>query len=775
MDKFIEIKGLKEHNLDISELKLPLNQLIGLIGPSGSGKSTLGRTLFLEGRRLYLESLGLDKIPKLAMTKRPKANAIKGLPPAVYLEQIPEQGLVRSSVGKLSDIDTFLKIFFSIAGTGFCPSCNIPIETRSMADIVNQLASLPQGTRFALMMPNPGLDLSELHKEGFVRIEKDGVFLLLDEVEPSDKELKNCHIVLDRIITKPGIASRIEDSIRLAVQKGSGIIKAAILGKDSSNVSEYINFSLRMICPSCLKLFPDIEPGLFSKFNAAGQCPSCKGKGCKKCDYSGLSDFTRNIKVDNVSYYELINSPVNKLKGLFDKFYQKYGHNPKISPVIEALQRYISTIVECGLDYLELSRPVTTLSRGELQKLRLAIQIHKGLSGCLVILDEPTVGLHGKEITALKKLLTQLKDSGNSVIVIEHDREILSGLDWIVELGPGGGAHGGKVCFNGPCSDYFSKKALEDEYEVSFSSLPTLHKKANHLSISDLTVNNLRQLSIKIPLNRFITITGPSGSGKTTLVQKGIIPLLKEEGFSVHVLDQSPLRGGRNSIVATYLNVFTPIRSLFARTKGARARGFSPATFSLSKKGGRCEECKGLGILNIEIQYLPPVETICPVCSGHRYMPDILTCVYRDKNISDILSMTIDEASDFFLRIKKIREVLTSASQAGVGYLALGQPTEKLSGGERMRVRLGELLAKIADVGTGLEQTCIVLDEPTAGLHPNDVRLLIKRLKLLSEQGMTVIVIDDDKQILSCSDWLVELGPGGGPKGGKIIKNGPPF
>ena len=783
MEKFIEIKGLKEHNLNIEELVLPLNQLIGLTGPSGSGKSTLGKSLFLEGRRLYLESLGLDKITKLSAAKRPKAHSIKGLPPAVYLEQMPEQALMRASLGRVTDIESFLKILFSVAGTPYCPECVVPIKPQSMAAIVNRLMLLPEGTKYALMIPNPGLGFSELQKQGFIRIERDGSIFLLDEIEFSDNELHQVNIVIDRLIARPGTSSRIEDALRLAAHKGNGIIKVAVLSETSSNsVSEYLNFTTRMTCPECMQEFPTVEPGLFSKSSAAGQCRLCSGKGCKKCHETGLSDFVRKITIDGVPYHHIMSMHIGDLAGALKSFQEKHENDPKVAPVLNVLEKYVSTITACGLTYLELSRPVTTLSRGELQKLRIAIQIHKGLSGCLIVLDEPTVGLHLKDMNGLKQLLHQLKEAGNSVIVIEHDERILRALDWIVELGPGGGIEGGQICFNGPSEEFFKDKALvnlnkktvKNNNELNQLSIKNT-KKTKNLEISGLKVNNLKDLSLKVPLGQFIMVTGPSGSGKSTLVHKGIIPRLKEEGLSVHLLDQSPLRGGTNSIVATYLSVFTPIRNLFARTKDARARGFSPSAFSLSRPGGRCTECKGQGTTSLDIKYLPPVEMVCPVCSGKRYMPDVLSCLYKDKNIHEILCMTIDEAANFFLRIKKIREPLLSASQAGVGYLALGQSTVKLSGGERMRVRLAELLVNtITSIEKGLDRYCIALDEPTAGLHPDDVHLLLNRLKTLSSQGITVIVIDDNEQVLSSADWLIEMGPGGGPEGGYIIKNGPP-
>ena len=783
MDKFIEIKGLKEHNLHIEELQLPLNKLIGLTGPSGSGKSTFGRALFLEGRRLYLESLGLNKMAELSAAKRPKADSIKGLPPAIYLEQMPEQAVMRTTLGQMTDIETFLRILFSVAGTPFCPECGVPIEPSGMASMVSRLTALPEGTRYALMIPNPGLKPHELQKEGFIRIEKDGSFFLLDDLDLPDQELNQVNIVIDRIVARPGISSRIEDALRLAASKGNGIVRVAVLAEDSSqSVSHYLNFTTRMTCPECMSQFPMVEPGLFSSSSAAGQCHYCSGKGCKKCHQTGLSDFVRNVTIEGIAYHLMIGMRVEELDGVLKGLGKRGENDQKIAPVLNVLEKYLSTIKGCGLAYLELTRPVATLSRGELQKLRIAIQIHRGLSGCLIVLDEPTVGLHIKDMAGLNYLLKQLKDAGNSVIVIEHDVRVLRWLDWIVELGPGGGVEGGQICFNGPAEEFFNRKIPQSGLEktarasagLQYSPEPKEGPRRK-LEIAGLCVNNLKNTYLSVPLGRFITVTGPAGSGKSTLVHEGMVPKLKEEGLRVHILDQSPLRGSTNSIVATYLGVFTAIRKLFGRARDARARGLGPSAFSLSRPGGRCEECKGLGSIYLDIKYLPPVEMVCPVCSGRRYMPDVLGCLYKGKNMFEVLCMTIDEAVDFFVRIKKVRELLLSASQAGVGYLTLGQPTSKLSGGERMRLRLAELLVNtISALESGMDRYCVVLDEPTAGLHPKDVQMLLSRLKALSGQGITVVVIDDDEQILSHADWLIEMGPGGGPDGGQVIKNGPP-
>ncbi len=782
MRKYIEIRELQENNLHISELTLPLGQLIGLVGPSGSGKSTLGKTLFLEGRRLYLESLGLDKTLKRSAVKRPRAQAINGLPPAIYLEQVPEYAATRGSVGSVTDIYTFLRILYSVAGTPFCPECGLSIRPQALSRVVYELSSLPEGTRYAIMIPNPGLSLQELQKAGFIRIEKEGSFFMLDEIDLDDHGLDGVNIVIDRIVARPGRSARIEDGLRLASSKGNGIIKVAIFAPDSTQtISQYLDFTTRMVCPKCMQLFPDLEPGLFTRRNAAGQCPDCAGRGCEKCQNSGLSDFARHVSVAGVAYHHMINKRIDELEKIIEAVAAEFRSDARVRPVIDILKRYIATIADSGLSYLGLCRPITTLSRGELQKLRIAVQIHKGLSGCLVILDEPTVGLHSKDLDALHQLLRQLKASGNSVIVIEHDERLLKNLDWIIELGPGGGTKGGQVCFNGPAHDFFNKKKGRKGVtklahgKGSDERYGSRKDGAGKLQISGLNVNNLRNISLDLPFGQFIAVTGPSGSGKSTLVLKGIVPMLRQEGFTVHILDQSPLRGSKSSIVATYLGLFDSIRGLFAKTREARARGFSRALFSLSRPGGRCEECKGMGTISLEINHLPPVEMVCPVCSGARYMPDVLSCTYKGKNILDILRMTIDEAADFFLRIGKIRETLSSASQAGVGYLALGQASATLSGGERMRLRLAKLLAgtKGGREGAGAGH-CIVLDEPSAGLHPSDVALILERLRILSDQGVTLLIIEDSEEIIASSDWLIEMGPGGGPYGGCIIKNGPP-
>jgi len=781
MKGYIEIKGLSENNLKIPELRIPIGKMVCLTGPSGSGKSTLGRqVLFQEARRLYLESLGLERDVLSGVVQRPKADLIKGLPPAIYLEQVPERFTSRSQVASYTDCNILLRTLYALIGLPHCPLCKIPIRVTPVSTVARHLAGLPQGTRFAIMFPLPKRHednkslfkrLETLRGEGFVRIEKKGRFYLLEELGPGEISiLRGANVVIDRIVTRDGILKRVEDSLRIAESRGPGVIRVLLLpGDEDQERAKYLEFSLNMTCPKCLRSYPDLTPQTLSRYHPMGQCPKCLGKGCKKCSGTGLSLFSNQVLIDGLSFPEIMEKSISELKetleGLLDHIKKE---DPRIRPLLEALFSRISTIERAGLSYLGLSRPLTTLSRGELQRLRIGIHIDKGLSGILFILDEPTVGLSPKDLEGLIRLLLGLRDKGNTVLVIEHEERIIKKADWIIELGPGGGSRGGKVTFVGPSSSYIKGGPIETRWKKA------PRRPIGYLRHSHLSSNNLKDLSLNLPLGVFVVVTGASGSGKSTLILKEIPPLLRKKGYRVHSLDQSPVKGGKNSMVATYLGVFPYIRRLFARTREARERGFEEGVFSLSKDGGRCKECKGAGIVTMNLYYLPPVEMPCPICLGKRYKPDILRCHYKEKDISKVLELTVVEAESFFSRIKSIRIPLSAAIRAGLDYLRLGQSTASLSGGERMRLRLSRLLAKEATWKEDGGHQVLILDEPSAGLHPREVEALVKTLDVLVDQGISVLVADHDSRILRESDWVIELGPGGGPESGRLINEGPP-
>lgn len=780
----IVIKGVFENNLKIDELRLPLWQVICLIGPSGSGKSTLAReVLYKEGKRLYLEGLGL-KAEQWSFNDfhRPKAEFIKGLPPTIYLDQIPERFTSRSILASYADISTPMKLLFTILGQGFCPSCNIPIKKTSISSIKSHLLELSPGTPFAIMTPIPKRlttfpvkeALDWIIKQGFVRIEINDEFILVEDISDFEKvkDLKKVNIVIDRLILKEGVDARIEDAVRVAESLDSRVIKCLILPKKDVSRKEILEFALDMTCPRCLTNFPELGPHLLSPRHPLGQCPDCKGNGCNSCDNTGLSPFSRTLKLHGLSYSQVLEKNVLEVSGFLKSFPSSSKEHEIAGPIYASLKDRLAALEKANLSHLELSRPLTSISRGELQRLRICVQINRALSGTLVILDEPTIGLHPKEFGLLKKLFDELKATGNTVVIIEHDESILKYSHWVCKLGPGSGEQGGKVVFNGPVKEYLKTQGQNNainssravKKDTTLSRIKPLKAPSNHLTVS---IRN--EASIKIPLNALTVLTGVSGSGKTTFAMKTMVPKLKDKGLTCHILDQSPLRGGMTSFIATYLGIFTEIRELFSKTKEARLRGFSSPFFSLSKDGGRCVECKGTGYTNLDLKYLPPIDVKCPVCDGKRFREDVLKCYYKGKNIHEVLSMTVGEAVNFFSRIPAIRLPLQSIVSSGLHYLVLGQPISTLSGGERMRLRLSLLLSKKIRAKKSLTTHALILDEPSAGLYIDDLRSLVNQIKNLVKNGMTVIVIDHEELILDAANMIVEFGPGSGPSGGRII------
>ncbi|OCC15762.1 Excinuclease ABC subunit A [Dissulfuribacter thermophilus] len=780
----IVIRGVFENNLKIDELRLPLWKVICLIGPSGSGKSTLAReVLYKEGKRLYLEGLGL-KAEQWSFNDfhRPKAEFIKGLPPTIYLDQIPERFTSRSSLASYADLSTPLRLLFSILGQAFCPSCNIPIKKTSISSIKTHLLGLSPGTPFAIMTPIPKpittIPLKEalewIIKQGFVRIEINDEFILVEDISDLDKvkDLKKVNIVIDRLILKEGVDARIEDAIRVAESLGSRVIRCLILPKKGVSQKESLEFSLDMTCPRCLTNFPELGPHLLSRRHPLGQCPDCKGSGCNSCDNTGLSPFSRTLKLHGLSYTQVLEKNVLEVSSFLNSFSSSSIEHEIAGPIYTSLKDKLATLQKANLSYLELSRPLTSISRGELQRLRICVQIHRALSGTLVILDEPTIGLHPKEFGLLKKLVDELKATGNTVLIIEHDESILKYSDWVCELGPGSGERGGKVVFNGPVREYLKTQGKNNGINSSRSvKKDTTHNriKPHRAPSTHLTVRIHNEASIKIPLNAITVITGVSGSGKTTFAMKTLVPKLKDRRLTCHILDQSPLRGGKTSLISTYLGIFTEIRELFSKTKEARLRGFMSSFFSLSKDGGRCAECKGTGYTNLDLKYLPPIDVKCPICDGRRYREDVMKCYYKGKNIHEVLSMTVGEAVNFFSRIPAIRSPLQSLVSSGLHYLVLGQPISTLSGGERMRLRLSLILSKKIRAKKSLTNHALILDEPSAGLYIDDLRSLVNQIKTLVNNGMTVIIIDHEELILDAANMIIEFEPGGGPSGGRII------
>ncbi len=808
----IDIINVRQHNLKGFDLSIPLGKITVLTGPSGSGKSTLALdVLFAEGQYRYLESLGMAVKRIVDLWDRPLVDAIKGIPPPIALEQKPFVRSPRSSVATLTGIADFVRLFFATCGQPHCPKCQIEIGALSVDQMADRILDLPEGTKLILMAPltrkmdliPPDDILKHLKKDGFLRVKIDKKPFTLDAPITLGEKPKSLELVVDRLIVKPGILSRLADSLTLALSQGDGSVVIEIKGERP----EILTFSEKMTCPKCQESFPALSPRTFSSSHPDGMCLSCKGKGknksaqpCRKCSGTGLNPFARSVRIEDRTFPDLMTWSVHKtylwLLSFFTGFSEKSREIRNIQAgirIIEAISSRLKPLEEMGLGYLELDRPTATLSGGEIQRLRLGAQLGRDLTGILYILDEPTIGLHPREQQALWQNLIHLKDQGNTIIVVEHDLDIIRKADHVIELGPGAADKGGCLVFSGTAEDMAKDQdSVTGPYLQGNRRLKRHgHKKKIHgqVILCNAQKNNLRDITVTFPLGCLVCVTGVSGSGKSTLVTDELYHAIRSDprdgsskktkiilkgGLSTIpktiLVNQTPLTKARFSMPATYMGIFTHIRNLFCRTPEARSRGYKAGYFSLTRKGGRCERCKGQGFIDLDLQYLPSIKTTCDLCGGMRYNREALGIRYKGLNMAEVLDMTVKDAADFFARIPRIRRPLEVIERIGLGYLKLGQPTCTLSGGEAQRLKLARELTKQAN-----DPTIYIMDEPSRGLHPRDLERFIPVLDELLEQGHSVILIENQPEILNLADWIIELGPGGGPDGGNIIAEGPPL
>ncbi|MBW1938443.1 MAG: excinuclease ABC subunit UvrA [Deltaproteobacteria bacterium] len=809
----IDIINVHQHNLKGFDLSIPLGKITVLTGPSGSGKSTLALdVLFAEGQYRYLESLGMAVKRIVDLWDRPLVDAIKGLPPPVALEQKPFVRSPRSSVATLTGIADFIRLFFVTCGRPYCPKCQIEISALSVDQMADRILDLPEGTKLTLMAPLTrrmdliplGEILNHLKKDGFLRVRMDKKPFTLDAPVTFEKRPESLELVVDRLIVKPGILSRLADSLTLALSQGDGSVAIEILPEKKGERPEILTFSEKMTCPECQKSFPALSPQVFSCSHPDGMCLSCKGKGinksaqpCPKCNGTGLNPFARSVRIEDQAFPDLMTWSVHRTylwllsfsMELSEKFHGIKNIQAGIR-IIEAISSRLKPLEEMGLGYLELDRPTTTLSGGEIQRLRLGAQLGRDLTGILYILDEPTIGLHPCEQQALWQNLIHLKDQGNTIIVVEHDLDIIRKADHLIELGPGAADEGGRLVFSGTAEDM-----AKDQNSVTGPYLQGNrrferhgHRRKNHgqVILCNAQKNNLRDITVAFPLGCLVCVTGVSGSGKSTLVTDELYHAIRSDprdgsskktklilkgGLSnipeTILVDQAPLVKARFSMPATYMGIFTHMRGLFSRIPEARSRGYKAGYFSLTRKGGRCERCKGQGFIDLDLQYLPSIKTTCDLCGKMRYNREALGIRYKGLNMAEVLDMTVKDAADFFARIPRIRRPLEVIERIGLGYLKLGQPASTLSGGEAQRLKLARELAKQTH-----NPTIYIMDEPSRGLHPRDLERFIPVLDELLEQGHSIILIENQPEILDLADWIIELGPGGGPDGGKIIAEG---
>ena len=923
--KQIEVRGAREHNLKNIDLDIPRDQLVVITGLSGSGKSSLAfDTIYAEGQRRYVESLSAYARQFLDMMEKPDVDHISGLSPAISIEQKTTSKNPRSTVGTVTEIYDYLRLLFARAGTPYSPATGQPIEAQQVQDMVDRVMAMEEGTRAYLLAPivrdrkgEYRKEFLELRKQGFQRVKVDGQFHELDAPPTLDKKFRHdIDVVVDRIVVKEGLETRLADSFRTALDLADGIAILETAPREEEGEPERITFSENFACPVSGFTIPEIEPRLFS-FNAPfGACPDCGGLGHElffdpnlvvpdvtlpvtdgalapwrkgKSPYftQTIEAIARHYDFDKAARWKdlpahvqqvfLYGSGEDEIPFRYDEGGRIYQVTRSFEGVIPNMERryretdsawireeferyqnnrpcgtchgyrlreealavkigglHVGQVVEMsireafgwceavpanlsaqkneiarailkeirerlgflnnvGLEYLTLSRNAGTLSGGESQRIRLASQIGSGLTGVLYVLDEPSIGLHQRDNDRLLGTLKNLRDQGNTVIVVEHDEEAIREADYVFDIGPGAGVHGGRVVAKGTPEEIAADPASITGQYLSGTreiAVPAERRAGNGkmLTVVKATGNNLRGVTAEFPLGKFVCVTGVSGGGKSTLTIETLFktasmrlngarqtpaPCETIKGLEhldkVIDIDQRPIGRTPRSNPATYTGAFTPIRDWFAGLPEAKARGYKPGRFSFNVKGGRCEACQGDGVIKIEMHFLPDVYVTCETCKGARYNRETLEIRFKGKSIADVLDMTVEDAQEFFKAVPAIREKMDALVRVGLGYIKVGQQATTLSGGEAQRVKLSRELAKRS---TG--RTLYILDEPTTGLHFEDVKKLLEVLHELVESGNTVVVIEHNLDVIKTADHIIDIGPEGGDGGGQIVAEGTP-
>ncbi|HHV74375.1 MAG TPA: excinuclease ABC subunit UvrA [Thermoanaerobacterium sp.] len=903
IDKIV-IKGAKVHNLKNIDVEIPRDKFVVITGLSGSGKSSLAfDTIYAEGQRRYVESLSAYARQFLGQMDKPDVEYIEGLSPAISIDQKTTNRNPRSTVGTVTEIYDYLRLLYARIGIPHCPKCGREISMQTVDQMVDRIMKLDEGTRIQVLSPiirgrkgEYQKLMEDVKKSGYVRVRIDGIMYDLSEDIKLEKNKKHTiEVVVDRIIVKPHIESRLTDSIESALKLSDGIVTIDVIGQESFTMSE------KYSCPDCNISIEELSPRMFSFNSPYGACPTCAGlgefmridpdllirdrsKSLKDGVFSGFIVSQESYTYQNIlnlveSYGYSENTPLEEysddlinvllygkdkngkrhgFEGIVNNLERRYNstnssfmreeiekymrpivcpdcHGARLKPevlavtvggisinkmtdfsvtellqfmdelkltereefiahqIIKEIKARLNFLKDVGLDYLTLSRNAGTLSGGESQRIRLASQIGSGLVGVTYILDEPSIGLHQRDNERLLNSLKKLKDQGNTLIVVEHDEDTMFAADYIVDVGPGPGEHGGKIVAAGTVEDIMAcEESLTGQYLSGKKKIdvPKTRRKpnGNYLTIRGASENNLKNIDVTFPLGILICITGVSGSGKSTLINEILYKALAQKLYKAKDLpgkyaalegienidkviniDQSPIGRTPRSNPATYTGVFDPIRELFSNTPDAKMRGYKPGRFSFNVKGGRCEACSGDGIIKIEMNFLPDVYVPCEVCKGNRYNRETLDIKYKGKNISDVLNMTVEEALEFFANIPRIKSKLETLNDVGLGYIKLGQPSTQLSGGEAQRVKLATELSRRS---TG--KTVYILDEPTTGLHFADVDRLLDVLNRLVDGGNTVIVIEHNLDVIKSADYIIDMGPEGGDRGGTIVATGTP-
>jgi excinuclease ABC subunit A len=822
MQDIIRIKGAREHNLKNISLELPRGKMIVMTGLSGSGKSSLAfDTIFAEGQRRYIESLSAYARQFLGRLDKPDVDEIEGLSPAISIDQKSHSANPRSTVATITEIYDYLRVLFARAGTPFCPTCGREIKkmtNEEIVDIAVRISKKNIGEKNMVVLA-PVIrgrkgeyyqTLYDFLNAGFSEVRVDGTFMSLrDRIELSRYKAHTIDLVVDRI--PAGLDFRSKDNrLRLSEAIESGLK----YGNDVVTIitDTELSLSAKFTCPHDGFSFPEIEPRLFSFNSPFGACPACNGLGtesiwsekiCPVCIGKRLKQEALNVLIAGKNIASITGMPISEAQDFFAKL--SLGGNETFREITEVpfreIRSRLSFLFDVGLEYLTLDRKAGTLSGGEAQRIRLASQIGSRLVGTLYILDEPTIGLHQRDNAKLIKTLHDLRDLGNTVIVVEHDEETIRSSDYLVDIGPGAGIHGGKVIAAGPMPEILKSPTHESltlDYlrGKRFIQLPEkrrpVTKNTDLLSIKGATENNLKNVDVDIPLRRLTAVTGVSGSGKSSLVYDVLYKTLANRwnGAAYKVgahqemkglehlnrvvnVDQSAIGRTPRSNPATYVGAWTYIRDLFTSTEDARVRGYKPGRFSfnvpMARGGGRCENCEGHGTLAIEMHFLPTVYVTCDVCKGKRFDRETLEVEYKGKNIHQVLEMTVEEATEFFADIPWLHDRLSILNDVGLGYIALGQSATTLSGGEAQRIKLSAELGK-----RDTRKSLYLLDEPTTGLHFADIEQLLKVLQKLVDRGNTVVVIEHNLDVIKTADWVIDLGPEGGDRGGRVVAEGTP-